>query len=136
MDDQRQPRIRFETEAILRLLRRCEQGEWELVGSNFVAYEFNKHKNEEKKKMAYGFYECVNIIYDAKDYPETQTRANVFQSVGVGSIDSLHLAMAENADVSVLLTTDDDFIKTAKRTDSKVRVINPLEWIMEVTGNE
>jgi len=62
--------------------------------------------------------------------------ANVFQSVGVGSIDSLHLAMAENSEVSVLLTTDDDFIKTAKRTDSKVRVINPLEWIMEVTGNE
>ena len=52
-------------------MRRCEQGEWELVGSNFVAFEFNKHKDEEKKKMAYAFYECVNTIYDAKDYPET-----------------------------------------------------------------
>jgi predicted nucleic acid-binding protein len=69
-------------------------------------------------------------------YKEARLRASVFQSFGVGAIDSLHLAISECAGVDILLTTDDKFIKAAKRTDSKVTVINPVLWLMEVSNDE
>jgi len=136
MDDQTQQRVRFESEMILRILERCECGEWDLVGSTAVNYEINKNPDEEKRKSAYAFYNYVKTIYNVNDFSGAQVRANEFQKLVVGPIDSLHLAMAEFADAEILLSTDDKFVKSSKRTDSKVRVVNPLIWIMEVTDNE
>jgi predicted nucleic acid-binding protein len=51
------------------------------------------------------------------------------------SFDALHLACAESVFAEVLLTTDDKFLKKAKKNKSvlKVRVENPVTWLMEVT---
>ena len=136
MDDQTQHRIYVETEAILRILKDSEQEGWDLIGSTLVNYELDRHSDTAKQQKAYSFYEYAKETYDVLDFLETGVRANVFQSLGMGALDSLHLAVSEYAKADVLLTTDDDFIKTAKRTDSKVRVINPLLWLMEALDNE
>jgi len=41
----------------------------------------------------------------------------------------LHLASAEFAKVDILLTVDDQFIISAKRTDSKIKPINPTDFV-------
>jgi len=46
--------------------------------------------------------------------------------------DSLHIAIAESADVDVLLTTDDKFEKMASNLDLKLRVMNPLKFVLEM----
>jgi hypothetical protein len=38
-DDQTQPRIRLETEAILEIISRCRTGEWELLSSTALESE-------------------------------------------------------------------------------------------------
>jgi len=38
-DDQTQPRIRLKTEAILEIISRCRDGEWELVSSTALESE-------------------------------------------------------------------------------------------------
>ncbi len=53
-------------------------------------------------------------------------------------MDAIHLACAESAEVDVFLTTDDRLLKKAKRIGKilKVRVANPVHWLMEVLGSE
>ncbi len=38
-DDQTQPRIRLESEAILDIIKRCKSGEWELISSTALETE-------------------------------------------------------------------------------------------------
>jgi len=49
----------------------------------------------------------------------------------------LHLACAEKS-AEVMLTTDDEVVKKVMVNDSliKLRVENPVRWLMEITENE
>ena len=53
--------------------------------------------------------------------------------LGFGQLDALHIASAESADCGVMLTTDDRLLKKAGRNAKalKVRVENPLQWLLE-----
>ncbi len=64
-------------------------------------------------------------------------RASEFENIGLKAIDALHLACAEKS-VEVMLTTDDEIVKKVKANNNivKVRVENPVRWLMEVTENE
>jgi predicted nucleic acid-binding protein len=48
--------------------------------------------------------------------------------------DALHVACAEQAQVEVMLTTDDRLVRAAARNADtlKVPVKNPLSWLQEV----
>ena len=134
-DDQSQDKVRFETEAIIAMLKRCDAGEvWELVGSDIVVLEIAKNNDPVKKQKALLLHQgsSERIRYNAA----IKSRAADFRKFNVKLLDSLHLAAAEYANVDVLLTTDDRFMKAAARTDAKIRVENPLTYYMEVLKGE
>ena len=54
---------------------------------------------------------------------------------GTTSFDSLHLALSEK-NAEVFLTTDMKLVKASKRIDLSVKVMNPIEFLMEVTESE
>jgi predicted nucleic acid-binding protein len=62
------------------------------------------------------------------------TRAQELKAMGFRTYDALHLACAEQAIVDVFLTTDDRVLRIATRHTAqlKVRVANPLDWLLEV----
>ena len=134
MDDQSQLRVYIESETIQGILLKCDAGLWTLVGSEVLAFEINNNTQDENRQKALsmmkGHSKEIVLITD-----EIQVRAESFQKHNIKAFDSLHLACAESANVDVLLSVDDKFIKAAKRTDSKVRVINPTDWIKEVFSN-
>jgi predicted nucleic acid-binding protein len=57
-------------------------------------------------------------------------RAAELERLGYGAFDALHLASAEQASASCLLTTDDRFLGKARRGVGSPAVIvqNPLDW--------
>jgi predicted nucleic acid-binding protein len=61
-------------------------------------------------------------------------RAQELKAMGVRTYDALHLACAEQATVDIFLTTDDRVLRIATRHTAqlKVRVANPLAWLLEV----
>ena len=63
------------------------------------------------------------IIYRASE---------LIKSLNIGSFDALHLASAEYACADIFLTTDKKFIYRIRSLGSKVRVANPVTWLMEV----
>lgn len=69
------------------------------------------------------------IIVDAN----AEKRAIELEKLGFMPIDALHIACAEKGKADVLLTTDDDLLRRALQYKEglKVRVENPVKWVME-----
>ena len=49
-DDQRQPRVRLESEAVTLILEKIHKGEWEWIGSDVLTYELGETKDAERRE--------------------------------------------------------------------------------------
>ena len=47
-------------------------------------------------------------------------------------MDAYHIAYAESKNMDYFITVDKQLISSSKRANLKVKVINPIEFIMEV----
>jgi predicted nucleic acid-binding protein len=131
-DDQRQDRIRLESEAVLLILGHCAVGTWQWISSAVVEEEVNNTPSIERRhrvrSMLSGAHSMVALTEAAV------IRAQEIKAMGFRTYDALHLACAEQATVNIFLTTDDRVIRIATSHAEKlhVRVANPLTWLMEV----
>ncbi len=135
-DSQDEEKIRLEADAVISILKRCEKGEWVLVGSDIIDYELSKNPDPDKK-------EKVEILYSISKEKigmneEILNRAEYLENLGFSAYDALHIASAEYGGVDVLLTTDEGIIRKVKKNINriKVEVENPVIWFMEVMRNE
>jgi predicted nucleic acid-binding protein len=132
MDDQEQPRIHQEAEAVERVFKRIQDGAIQWISSDVLFAEIVKNPRVERKQ------ENAALLAHATKTIEVSgpiaERARKLQPVGYGAFDALHLACAEASGADVLLTTDDAFIRRASRGDGspQVDVRNPLFWSREV----
>jgi predicted nucleic acid-binding protein len=131
-DDQTQPRIHLEAEAVLHILLYHETGYWQWVSSEVVEDELEQNPNEEKRALIRQLSCRTGKIIKVK--ANTLVRASEIKKWGIDDYDALHLACAESGKVSVFLTTDDKLLKKALKwkNDLKVRVANPLVWMQEI----
>ena len=134
-DDQFVPRIRYESEAIIAILNRCER-DWDLVWSFAITYEIAKILDYQKKHYVTSFAAKTKITVSVDE--NIKERAAVFMGWGIKALDALHVACAERAGATVLLTTDDTLknIMSHHSDTISIRIVNPAQWYEEVTGNE
>ncbi len=59
-------------------------------------------------------------------------RAVELKQFNLKDMDALHLAYAESENTDYFITTDKLLINASKRVDVKIKVINPVEFVMEV----
>jgi predicted nucleic acid-binding protein len=133
-DNLLQDRVYLEAEAILSIVSRCEEGEWELLGSGIIELELSKLTNTERLGQVQTLYSAARTRVIMT--PWAESRAAFFQQKGVKPFDSLHLALAETGGADVFLTTDDRLLRSASKIELKTKVANPVSWLMEVTNNE
>ena len=134
-DDQNQDRIRLEAEAVMAILFNCQIGEWNLVSSDIVDIELRKTQNPIKKQKA----SLLASIADSRVFlnDSIELKSKEYQRLGIDLFDSLHIACAEESRADIMLSTDDVLIKRAQKSKIiKVRIENPVKWLMEVTDNE
>lgn len=135
-DDQSYDRVHLESEAVLRILDRCQTGRWRLIGSEVIDFEIVKIPDDERRRRVSSLASLakVRVVVDA----EVEKRALTLEKAGIKAVDALHLACAEKAKADILLTTDDKFLQNVLRNSklAKVRVDNPLNWLLEVMRNE
>jgi len=115
----------------LAILNRCLY-DWALVGSEAIDYEISKIPDDERKT---GVKVLAAISRDRVTVDENiLRRASELENVGLKALDALHLACADKS-AEVMLTTDDEIVKKVMANDSivKIRVENPVRWLMEVT---
>lgn len=131
LDDKTQLRIRLEAEAILSVLDVIRAGRLALVSSEALDFEISRNPHRMRQEYA------LEALADADLYVslsnEVETRAKELNKAGVGPLDSLHLASAENGEVDLFCTCDDSFLIKAKREiRGKTKVVSPIELAEEV----
>ncbi|MDL2231970.1 PIN domain-containing protein [Ruminococcaceae bacterium OttesenSCG-928-L11] len=133
-DDLSQDRVYLEAEAILSIVSHCENGEWELMASGIIEYELSRLTDMERLEQVRTLYSAARTRLVTTEAAEK--RAVFFQQQGIKMFDSLHLALAETGGADIFLTTDDRLLRAAVKLDLKIKVANPVSWLMEVTNDE
>jgi predicted nucleic acid-binding protein len=131
-DDQRQERVRLETEALVIVFDRCASGEWQWVSSDQVNLEIRRTLDRERRERLQ--LAASNATEVVAVEPRHFERATQLVALGFRPADALHLACAEAAGVDIFLTTDDQLLRRSERSSAQlsVRVANPLQWVGEV----
>lgn len=133
-DDQAQPRIRLEADAVEVILELCSLGIHEWVTSPAMVVEVARNPDPVRRALV------LDLIGAASERmiitPPCENLARSLASAGQSPMDALHLAAAQYGRCEVYLTTDDHLIKAARRAGDKVsvRVLNPAEWLLEITN--
>ncbi len=131
-DDQRQPRVRLESEAVTLILEKIHKRELEWIGSDVLVYELGQTQDAERKGRLMLLAGQSNHVVETTE--KILDRAERIESSGFESYDAIHLASAEQAKVDTFLTTDDNLLKVANRNKQLFPfvVINPVKWLEEV----
>jgi predicted nucleic acid-binding protein len=131
-DDQSQDRVRLEAEAVALVLLSIQGRSAMWIGGDVLDWEVLRTQDSDRRSKLVLLLDAVHerILLS----PSITRRAGQLTEFGFKGQDALHLASAEAGHADVLLTTDDDLEKKAKkaRRALRVRVLNPSEWIREV----
>lgn len=131
-DDQTQSRICSEAEAVESILRLVQEGQAIWVSSTVLEIEISRNPDAERRRDVAALLGLANEI--AVPHADAAGRAMALERLGFGTFDALHLAVAEQEEVDVFLTTDDDLVRRARRYLSllRTRVENPLSWYKDL----
>ena len=125
-DDQKQLRIRLETEAKLDIQQKILQKKIELVWSYILDFE-NEMNPFEQRKIAIRRWKAHATI-DISETNQVLASARKFSHIGFKSKDSLHLACAIATNCNYILTTDDQLIKKGAGLD-EIEAIDPIDFV-------
>lgn len=130
-DDLEQEKINLEANAIENIFRKHINKEVEIYKSMAIDFEISKIKSDNKRRQVEDLYDAMELI--EIDYSEEIKQIAIeLRQYNIKDMDSLHLAFAESNDIDYFITTDRLLINASKRANLKIKVINPIEFIMEV----
>jgi len=115
-DDQSNERIKLETNILIILLGYVSSGKAHLVNSFALEFENSKNPNLENR------LKVSSLLSYASDYIEYDekilARSLSFEENGVMSMDALHIACAESANVDFFITCDDKLVNQLKKQEN------------------
>ena len=130
-DDLSQEVIRVESEAVLSILTKGLDGEHEIIGSDAIEYELNQIKDPVKMQNVLDLYqESIKLQIDETDEINNRSR-EIMTLSNIHFLDSLQVACAEAGNADVMLTTDYKLEKMASHLQLKLRVVNPVRFVLE-----
>lgn len=132
-DDQKQLRIRLETQAKLAIQEMIKNEELQLAWSFMMDYENSQNTNI-TRRYEINKWAKIAVVYNIGN-ENVLTLAKEFQEIGINKKDSLHLACAVDSKCKYLITTDDGILKKTK-TVKKVDIINPVDFIIFSGGQQ
>jgi hypothetical protein len=107
-----------------------------IIGSPVLDAEILKNPNTKDRDAIMSFYRDARDDY-AYLTATDRRRAQTFQTAGLKVNDSYHLAVAEAANVDVLLTVDIPFLRVVNSKNiCKVKVMNPLDFVSKFYNND
>ena len=111
------------------------EGNIRIVGSEVLKKEISLISNMEKRTDVESIYNGLISGEIVLNEWIIKRAEEIMQQSSIRAFDSLHLASAE-AGADILLTTDIKFMKAANKLEKKVRVRNPINFLLEVSENE
>ncbi|MCL1862286.1 MAG: PIN domain-containing protein [Defluviitaleaceae bacterium] len=130
-----QDKIRFECDAVLTIIKNCDDGIVNILKSDILDEEIGRIPDLVKRLKVLMLYSSATSHIEINK--EIINRAKHFQQFSsIKPFDALHLATAEYANADAFLTTDKKLLNLAWKSDAKIKVLNPTVWLMEVMFND
>ena len=131
LDDQTQPRIRVETEAVFAILASVQDGGVTLLTSEALEFEIGRIPDEQRRKEAMAILTLASERLSLSEASEEL--AESFAKAGLSAMDALHVALAATAGANYFVTADDKLLRRAKSLPSlTVTPISILGLISEI----
>ena len=131
LDDQTQPRIRVETEAVFAILASVQQCTVALLTSEALEYEISRTPDEQRRQEATAILTLATERLMLSD--ESERLAESFAQAGLSAIDALHVALAATAGADYFVTADDKLLRRAKSLpELSVTPISLLGLVSEI----
>ncbi|GBU21437.1 hypothetical protein R80B4_01328 [Fibrobacteres bacterium R8-0-B4] len=128
-DDDTQPKVKAQADAIRRIICNQKKGDYVIVGSFAAEIEIAQIPDDEKRREAEKLYKEAIVGGTVEVSAQIMARAQKLESMGLGKMDAAHLAAAEAAEAEYLITTDEKFIRRCARNNlTAVNVINPIDF--------
>jgi predicted nucleic acid-binding protein len=128
-DDQKQIRIRIETEAKLFIQENIVSGVFRLAWSYILEYENSVNPYPERKETIENWKKYARA--DTGETKDIIELAKALLKKGIKSKDALHVACATVQDCAYFITTDLNLIKKL-RTFEPLKVVNPVDFINQL----
>lgn len=130
LDDQTQPRIRVETEAVLAILGAVQSGMITMANSEALEYEVGRIPDEQRR------YEVLALLSLATErlviFEDVEQMAERLTEQGIRPMDAIHIALASIHRVDCFVTTDDALLRDARQAELACRPVSILELLQEL----
>ncbi len=130
-DDLRQEKINLEANAIENILEKHIAHKVKIYTSRAIDYEINKISSKDKKRQVEDLYDGLNLENIPYTY-ELDSRVEELEQFHIHFMDAYHIAYAESKEIDYFITVDRQLINASKKVNLKVKVVNPIEFVMEV----
>ena len=127
-DDQTQPKIFLETQAVTLILQMAEAQLINLVSSSVLEYENSLNPFPIKQQAMNRYLQMATIRQQVNE--TIQQRAEQLEQQGIKAIDALHVACAEAANSDYFLTCDKRLINRCQGL--LMKTLNPVDFILEI----
>lgn len=99
--------------------------------SKVIDYEIENISGGNKKRQVEDLYDGLEIEEISYSY-KIKEKVQELKKSNIHYMDAYHIAYAENAQLDYFITVDKQLINACKRANLKLKVVNPMEFIMEV----
>ncbi len=130
-DDLRQEKNNLEAQAIKVIIDKYCNNEFEIYTSDALVFEMKNIKDQIKRAKVLEVYNKLDLI-NIQFSDKIIERVTEIRQYNIKDMDSLHIAYAESLNIDYLITTDRLLINASRRANLNVKVINPINFIMEV----
>ena len=132
-DDQTQAKIQNEANAIMDIVNAVEEKKYAVYSSLAVEMEIEQIRDEDKLYKVSLFYKSINATRIKLNKSVDNRAKELEEKYNIKYKDGLHVAYCELEGVDYLLSTDKNFINVSGRSDTNIKVINPKDFIEEVS---
>lgn len=131
-DDQTQPRIFLELQAVVMILQMIEAGILDLVSSSVLEYENSRNPYPIKQAAMNRYLRLAGSRCEADE--SILRRGEALERDGLKAMDALHVACAEALGSDYFITCDKRLINRC--VGLQLKVINPLDLVLETSNDD
>ena len=129
-DKSQEKSVKDEINAIVGIVQMAEKNYCVIIGSDVLRQEISAVKNSEKKIKLSDLYTslfCEEIHYS----DNIEIRAKFFMTeANIKTMDAFHIAYAEAGEIDYFLTTDYRLIKSCEKLALNLKVVNPVNFLL------
>jgi predicted nucleic acid-binding protein len=131
-DNQTQPKIHLETQAVILILQMVEAKSIELVNSSVLEYENSRNPWTLPQQAMSRYLQMAGIKQTVDE--TIRQRAEQLEGIGIKAVDALHVACAEASNSDYFLTCDKRLINRC--VGLPVKTLNPVDFILEIEDED